>query len=253
MCARWKPPTPRWRIRGTSASRSYPGTRTPSAATASRFDARSGTGTACSTLDASAGDFDVDAVDIGGRVREQECDDLCDLMCRPMAAERHRLDHLPGDGHRIIGVVLAADRRLLGDLRLPHRAGADEPGGDGVDTNACSREVLGCRFRQADDGGFRGGVGGHVGRAGYAGHRCDIDDRAPVAAGHYRSRSDGENRHQAEHVDLDYTARVVEWVPLDRGEDALVAGVVDDTAQWTERADRVRCGTFVRHVERHRL
>src|SRR6188472_2499624 len=126
MCARWKPPTPRWRIRGTSASRSYRGTRTLSAATASRFDARRGTGIARSTLDASAGDFDVDAVDVGGRVREQECDDLRYLPCGPMAAERNRFDHLPGDGDRIIGVVLAIDSRLLGDLPLPHRAGADE-------------------------------------------------------------------------------------------------------------------------------
>src|SRR5439155_17801844 len=146
-------------------------------------------------------------------------------------------------------VVLAAGCGLSLDLCLPHATRPDEGRRDGVDANAVRRQILRGRLGQPDHRRLRGGVGRHVRRPGDAGHRSDVDDRT---AGH-RPGGGSKNGHYPEHVDLEDAPCILERVAVDRGEDALVAGVVHEPAERAQPFDCSRDGGLVRDVEGHAL
>ncbi len=99
------------------------------------------------------------------------------------------------------------------------------------------------------DRGLRGGVRGHVRRPGDTRHRGDVHYRTAA----HRAGRGGKDGHHPEHVDLEDAPCVVQRVAVDRGEHALVAGVVHDPAERAQPFDCSRHGGLVRDVEGHAL
>ena len=106
-----------------------------------------------------------------------------------------------------------------------------EGGLDGVTRFQALSRIIGYWIRRFRDGHVTREQAWEeiVGRCQDAGHRSDVHDRAAAASADHRSGRSGQHTHETEHVDLEYSARVFEWVALYRDELALQARAVDDT------------------------